>query len=394
MHVLVIPSWYPTADAPTQGIYFREQVQMLQRDGLRVGVVYPEQRSLRRISLARLRDHHFQRSQQHEAGVPTVRFHGWNVWWRHPAGIRFRIREAGRLAKRYVDQHGVPDLIHAHSARWAGAAAACIGQALDIPYVLTEHFSGLLRDDVFPSRLPFVRDGFRNAAATAAVSTALRDALVTGGFVRETDIDVHPNPVDPAVFAPPAAPPPAHPFRFLTVTRLDGRKGTATLLRAFARAFPDAASVHLDVVGGGPKRGELHALCCDLGLSARVSFRGVLQRDALRRVYQTAHAFVLASRRETFGVVLIEALATGVPVVSTRCGGPEDIVTPDVGHLVPVGDVDALADALQALHRHRPTYDTARIRREAVERFGPEPFCRRTRSFYRRACRSGASLAS
>ena len=396
MHVLVIPSWYPTEDAPTQGIYFQEQVQMLRRDGLRMGVVYPEQRSLRRLSWGRLRDHHFQRTQQREAGVPTLRFHGWNVWWRHPAGVRFRIREAARLAERYIERHGVPDVIHAHSARWAGAAAARIGQRFSIPYVLTEHFSGLLRGDVFPSRQPFFREGFRDACGVAAVSTALRDALVTDGVVTDggaskTDIDVHPNPVDPAVFAPPVTAPPEDPFRFLTVTRLDGRKGTATLLRAFAHAFPAPLSVHLNVVGDGPQKTKLRALCQELDLTGRVSFRGVLQREAVRHAYQAAHAFVLASRQETFGVVLIEALATGLPVVSTRCGGPEDIVVPEVGLLVPVEDTAALADALQVLHRRCSTYDAARIRRYAVERFGPEPFCRRTRSFYRRACQGGGT---
>jgi teichuronic acid biosynthesis glycosyltransferase TuaC len=79
---------------------------------------------------------------------------------------------------------------------------------------------------------------------------------------------------------------------------------------------------------------------------------------------------VLPSRRESFGAVLIEAMACGTPVVATRCGGPEEVVTPDVGRLVPPNDSAALTAALAEVLDHPDVYDRATLRRSALQRFG------------------------
>ena len=78
---------------------------------------------------------------------------------------------------------------------------------------------------------------------------------------------------------------------------------------------------------------------------------------------------MLPSRAESFGAVLVEALASGTPVVATRCGGPEDIVDPAVGRLVPCDDPDALADALLSVLRDPGSYPAATLRERALERF-------------------------
>ncbi|PSQ91003.1 MAG: glycosyltransferase family 4 protein, partial [Bacteroidetes bacterium QS_4_64_154] len=98
MHVLVVPSWYPTTEAPLQGIYFAEQAQILHDHGLTVGVVYPEQQSLRHLSWDALRRKHFQTAWTTDHDVPVLRRYGWNVWWRAPPGMRVRVRQAVRLA--------------------------------------------------------------------------------------------------------------------------------------------------------------------------------------------------------------------------------------------------------------------------------------------------------
>ena len=98
---------------------------------------------------------------------------------------------------------------------------------------------------------------------------------------------------------------------------------------------------------------------------------------------------VLPSRAESFGAVLVEALACGTPVVATRCGGPEDIVTPEVGELVPVGDPDALATALGDALRESGRRDPARLRAYALEHFGWDSIVDRIHEIYRQAVRVG-----
>ena len=386
MHILVVPSWYPTTEAPLRGIYFAEQAQILHDHGFKIGVVYPEQQSLRRFSWPALRRKHFQTEWTTDHGIPTLRRYGWNVWWRLPPGMRLRVRHAVRLAHRYVDRRGVPDVIHAHSARWAGAATARMSDAFGVPYVLTEHFSGFQRDAVVPWRWPLVETGFRHAHGLAAVSSGLKDAIAKHGLAAPEDVAVHPNPVRTALFTPPPDERPAPPpFRVVTVTGLNDRKDVGTLLEAFAQAFRRLDAAVLKIVGDGPRREALEEQSRRLGTDSRVDFRGQLDRTAVREALWEAHAFVLPSRHETFGVALVEAMATGLPVVATRCGGPEDIVTDETGCLVPTNDPDALAEALRTMRDRWASYDPDCIRASVLDRYGPEPFVRRTQSFYRRA---------
>ncbi len=385
VHVLILPSWYPTSEAPLQGIYFAEQAQCLSQHGMDVGVIYPEHQSLRRLSWTTVRHKHFQTEWTDEYGIPTLRRYGWNVWSRFPPGTRCRVRSAVQLARRYVDRHGVPDLIHAQSGRWAGAAAARIGARDSIPFVLTEHFSGFQRDAIFPWRWPLIREGYRNAAVVTAVSTSLKETLVAKGLESAPNISLSPNLAPLSQFSPPPSPRPSPPpFRFVTIARLTLQKNVDGLLAAFAQASLPP-STQLDIVGEGPERTSLEAQSEQLGIANRVRFRGCLDRSSVQAVLRAAHAFVLPSHYETFGVVLLEAMATGLPVVTTARGGPEDIVTPDTGLLIPTHDTDALANALQALRRQRSAFDAGTIRDYVRTQYGPKPFVRRTRALYQRA---------
>lgn len=386
MHVLVVPSWYPTTEAPLNGIYFVEQAQCLTQNGLQIGVVYPEQQSLRRLSWDALRAKHFQTEWTRNHGFPTLRRYGWNVWWRFPPGLRCRVRSAVRLAHRYVDRYGRPDVIHAQSGLWAGAAAARISKTFSIPYVLTEHFSGFRRDAIFPWRWPLVKEGYRHAAGIAAVSTDLKCSIVDNDLASSTSVEIHPNLANCSYFTPPPSPRPSPPpFRFVTVAHLKLLKNVGGLIQAFAELASNGNEAMLNIVGDGPEREALEQTSQELGIADRVSFRGKLNRESVRSALWNAHAFVLPSRHETFGVVLLEAMATGLPVISTACGGPEDLVTPDTGLLVPAENTEALADALREMRNHWSEFDAEDIRQQVVDQYGPEPFVRRTRLLYRRA---------
>jgi glycosyltransferase involved in cell wall biosynthesis len=127
--------------------------------------------------------------------------------------------------------------------------------------------------------------------------------------------------------------------------------------------------VRLVIGGGGEIRRDLEALATSTGVRSQVTFLGAIPRDAVREAMWTANCFVLPSHAENFGVVLIEALATGLPVVSTRCGGPEDILNDRVGILLQPGDEEGLAEALSVM-RHRTVDDAEAIRSYAIARYG------------------------
>src|SRR6267143_570436 len=99
-----------------------------------------------------------------------------------------------------------------------------------------------------------------------------------------------------------------------------------------------------------------------LGLESQIEFVGKKSNAELLRYLQESALLVLPSRRETLGTVLIEALACGTPVVATRCGGPEDIVTDEVGVLVPTEDPEALARGIQTVLERRKGFNPSKLR--------------------------------
>ena len=347
MHVLMIPSWYSMPELPYRGIFFAQQAQALKAAGLQVGVVYPEYRSLRSLTPSRLLRSRFQVERHVEDGVYTIRLYGWNLGRRFRFGAMMWVRQTQRLVDEYVRQFGVPDVIHAQSALWAGYAASLSARTLDRPFVITEHSTMLGRGQVAKWQEPLLREAFVGAQRVFAVSSSLARSLqpYAGEDVR---IDVVPNMVDTAFFHPPAQPRPAWPFTFLAVGGLVRRKGLDTLLDAFARHWCDGADVQLVIAGDGPEWGALESRAERLGIGRQVRFVGALSKADVREAMWEANVLVLPSLYETFGVVLIEAMSTGMPVVATRCGGPEEIITPEVGWLAEPGDVDSLAGALAA----------------------------------------------
>lgn len=94
-----------------------------------------------------------------------------------------------------------------------------------------------------------------------------------------------------------------------------------------------------------------------------------LSREELSELLGTCDAFVLASYAETFGIVFIEAMATGLPAIGTECGGPENIITPESGFLIQPGDVEALAGKMKALYDTYEQFDKKKIRQSIVNRF-------------------------
>ena len=137
------------------------------------------------------------------------------------------------------------------------------------------------------------------------------------------------------------------PFRLLNVARLSRQKGQDLLLEALAIARPDLPPVSLTLVGSGPEEDSLRRLSRELGLDDIVNFGGYTSDPA--RHFRSADCFVLPSRWEGFGVVLIEALQFGLPLLATDCDfGPADIITdPRIGELVPPESTRALAEGLK-----------------------------------------------
>ena len=226
-------------------------------------------------------------------------------------------------------------------------------------------FPALQAADGGPS--PALRLAFEQAAATVAVSPSL------AGEIRSWALpcsDVIPNVVDETRFAPGAND--SSRFVFFTLGALVPQKGVDVLLHALARLSAAPAmplQVELHVGGDGPQRAALQQLAVALGVQDRVRWLGALRPEQTPAHFARCNAFVLASRHETFGVVLAEALMCGKPLLATRCGGPEAIVHAGNGVLVAVDDPAALSAQMHAMVLGAARYDAAAIRADALARY-------------------------
>ncbi len=365
MHIVGLPSFYPTAWLPQNGAFFQSHFQALRRSGLTVGVVYCEGRPLRQLlAPAQRARYRFQTALRDEDGLPTLRRFGWDTLANSPLGGRIWVELIVRTVGLYLRTVGRPDLLHAHQATWGGYAACQAARRYGIPCVITEHSHYYFDAGLMRRLADYRRSALTRADAVVAVSRALADAMAP--YAGGRPITVIPNPVDTDFFTPGAVKP-AGPARLLAVGRLTPEKRFDLLIDAFAELAAARRDATLTIIGEGPERAALEARGARSGAGARIALPGSKPAAAIRDALRAADALVLSSDMETFSVALVEAMAVGLPVVATACGGPEDIVTPETGLLTPRGDAAALARALHDVLR--TPWDRARIRASAVERF-------------------------
>ena len=384
LHVLVVPSFYPTRQRPYNGTFFRDWAQALRRAGVRTGVAHVEARGLRGLSAAALRESRFQLTAGIEDGLPTVRLRGWNTLAQWTPGGLVWARLMQPAIGDYISRYGRPDLVAAQSATWAGRAAWLAKKTWGLPYVITEVNTGFGTGRIRGFEAWVSRRAFGGADGVVAISQNLRSRLLELSSPRR--VEVIPCTVDETYWTPAPGTRSRTPFTFYAQAHLSRRKGFDILIRAFARKFRGHPDVGLVIGGGGPIQRELEALADARGVRPQVRFLGSIPRDAVREAMRAANCFVLPSVAENFGVVLIEALSTGLPVIATSCGGPEDFVDERVGILLRPGDEDGLADALATMH-DAGEFDPEALRSFAIQRFGYAAVGSCLRDFYREVLR-------
>ena len=130
--------------------------------------------------------------------------------------------------------------------------------------------------------------------------------------------------------------------------------------------------VEVYIVGDGSDKDKLKALAVSEGIADRVKFFGRISKPEIIKLMNECHAFCLPSRDETFGVAHIEAMAMGLPVVTTICGGPEYFVNDTNGLLLTIDDIDALAKAIDQMVYNISKYNPSVLREYVRPRFSGE----------------------
>lgn len=378
MHVLILPSWYPLNNEDLNGCFFREQVHALSRTGIRVGVIAPQFRSLRQGVKAITGS--YTTEIWMDNNIPTYFKHGVFCFPKVPYLDLHRWVKAGlKLFEKYIKEQGKPDVVHVHSLLLAGPLALEIYKKYNIPYCVTEHSSTFARKLISDWQWGYLTQAANSSNFCFAVSQALASLLEKK--LLNTEWKILPNLLDnqfsksSSLFK--------KKYQFCAVARLHPNKGFDILLQAFSIVYKEKPEVKLILGGDGPERENLQKLAKILNIEEAVTFAGALPRENVRLLMAESACFVLSSYVETFGVVVIEALSQGTPVVATKCGGPESIIVSGDGILVEVADTNALAQAMKEVAENPELYDSDSIRQRCLERFSEKAFISKVKEIYK-----------
>ena len=359
MKVLVLSHMYPSTFNKVAGVFVHEQVKALVEKGVEIQVISPVPWTPFPINLM---------SQKWKAysEIPAESvWDGIKVW--HPRYLTFpkacffassgqRMHRGIKDVVAKIHQEFPFDLIHAHVALPDGYAGALLGQRLGRPLVVTIHGQDLQhtihRNGACQRAVSYV---LNSASRTILVSHKLK-RLATKYFNLRDKLAVVPNGVDPQnVVSRPVEPinQQGKGPTLLSVSNLVPTKGIDINLYALQKMRKNYSVLRYLVIGGGPEEAKLRKLAGELGLEKQVEFLGRQPHHQVMKYMAACDIFTLPSWNEGFGVVYLEAMANGKPVIGCQGEGIEDFVEQGkTGLLVKSRDVDSLVEALSFLLSH------------------------------------------
>lgn len=409
MHILIIPSEeFLPINNHLSGIFQKHQALALQNMGCRVGIISVRQslsipmlikailfrcigketkNELNRKSIKVLFQYLFQKlftiqkfiNIEHIEGLDIFRIDGFYYFPpnKHTNHIGW-LKAGQKVFEEYCKINGVPDVIHAHNAVYAGILANRISKKEKIPYVITEHSSFVARNLESIFLTSKIKAAYFQASLFFVVSEFLGtkiDKLFHCSFGWKELPNVLDQEIEKEQFF--IENKSQLPFTFINIASLIPLKRQTDLINAFNLAFKGNENVKLKIAGDGILKNELQSEINKLGLQSQMTLTDRLERKEIIKLIDASNCLILTSDIETFGVVLIEALSRGKPVISSKCGGPQSIINTENGLLYDVGDISELSNNMILLKENYSNYDFQKIRIEALQKYGSKQFASR-----------------
>jgi glycosyltransferase involved in cell wall biosynthesis len=372
MHVLLLPISYKSKFNLLSAPFFRDQALALKNKGLQLGVLCPLPVSLKSIWRNKLFS--FKEESYSDEGISTFISPFLSIPKTPNRARRIRLEKGKELFKKYIESNGKPDIIHVHSFL-AGELALWIKNEYKIAYVITEHSSAFERKLLTDSDLKLALKVFENSHTNIAVSQSLSNAIKC--YFKELDFQIIPNIVDTDFFNL-IVKKQKDDFQFINIAHLNKNKNQLHLIKSFTKVFKGNQFYKLLIVGQGPEKNNLQNWIDSNTMNSQIRLYGSASRKEVRDLLHQSDCFVLSSKIETFGVVLIEAMSCGLPVLSTKCGGPESIVTnDDIGVLC---SQEELSDIMKEISTKTFSGDT--IRKYVIDRFSKFSLTQQLKTIY------------
>lgn len=370
--ILIVSRGIPTKEYPMLGLFELDQATALAAFGHNVKMLVVDLRSFLRKRPFGIHHYSINNVEVHIISFPVG------------AVPREILCKAGglllkRLYKTVYGNEKKPEIIHAHFGDIGYIASMLAGQ-IDVPLVVTEHSSLMNRDVVDKDILEVSGKGYAAANGVISVSNALAQKIKKNTGISSCVI---PNIVDTEAFN--SIERKQHDgFNFVSVSSLIEIKHIGDLVRAFKIVHEEFPDTKLCIIGDGRERENIKALIDNFHIGDSVRMTGTITRSEIANIFSEMDCFVLPSESETFGVAYIEAMAAGLPVIATKCGGPEDFVNSRVGCLVEKNDIDQLAEAMKKVLKSCNEYDKDYIKNYSETLFSPDAIAGSLTDYYNR----------
>ncbi|MGN1374953.1 MAG: glycosyltransferase [Prevotella sp.] len=350
MKIVELPSFF----TPYGGEFCLEQSRALAALGHDVTILANVQLSIKK-SLKCYIFNDTTRKAEYIDGVRIIR----NEMRGMPLAVHYNFRQwvktVEKMFAEYVKKYGKPDIIHAHCAKWAGYAALLISKEYGIPYVVTEHLSSMIYRIEFGEnpqgawQLPLLKKAYKEAERVVLVSKELADdnAPLFGTDYKWLEIS---NLIDTDFFSYCKREPlTGRPFRFCCIALFIPRKGYDVLFKAFDSFASKHPNSELCIAGRNTDGNECQRLINLMSNSSKVKTFGEISKKDVRDLLYRCDSLVLATRNEAQGLVLLEAMSTGIPVIATD-RVPMNVRIDGGCHIVPVDDVQSMNNAMEQIY--------------------------------------------
>lgn len=375
MKIFLLPSWYPSKEKPLDGIFFKEQAEALVKENIEVVVV--------NIVIKSIKEHDVKEEVNklkfyEENGVKVYRYVTYNYIPRlTEIYLRYYSSILNKVISKIISIEGNPELIHIHSAIDAGIAYS--KSKMTIPYVITEHSTKYARDILNNTQKKYLKDVFSNAKVVMAVGVGLKREI--SKYISEEKIRVIANPViidDSSTTIDKNK----KKFRFFSLGLLTNKKGMDALIEAYNLNRDNLKDVELYIGGNGEEFTKLQQLIHKYNLEKDIILLGSLNREEVAYHMKNCDCFILASRFETFGIVFVEAMYYGKPVIGTKTGGPDSFVNDECGILVEIDNVEQIGESMIRMVSSYSNYNSEYIKEYCRDNFSEKVIVEKLKSIY------------
>ncbi len=361
LHVVFISSWFPSAESPFNGNFVLRHAEAVSEfaDVSFINVSkdpLPDKTQLGISSKIRIYESHLKKIRVALISSPIF--------------IIQKLFHLKRLFNKLTDAHGKPDVIHCNVI-YPGAFYAWFLKILTkTPFIVSEHWTGYLYErkaKVNYFRLLTIKLLAKKASMICPVSDYLKDSMIS--LKIKGNYHVVPNVVNTELFKIHETRDRDEIFHFLHISSLiEKHKNISGLINTIHSLSKRRKDFKLNIITCSSDRSR-EKLIKEKGLDCFVDFHYSLSPEQIASFFSKSQAFVLFSNFETFGVVLIESFASGVPVIGTNIKPINDLIKPERGILVEPRNEKELEDAMLALIDEKNTFNKNEIRQYAVQNY-------------------------